>query len=121
MQTNNLATEWTDEKLQGQQRQWQVISALSEDIAGAADGSEWERLLDLADQRQELIEHFFAEPVCLPLFQKIAVELDEIQIQHQQVLKQVQQALEINDAKTTSLQEARDTIQTDSGIQQDNH
>jgi hypothetical protein len=121
METPDLATEWTEAALSAQREQWHTITALSEDIAAAAEHLDWDNLLELADERQQLVEQFFKRPVLLPLFQQISIELEQIQAQHKQVLNQVQQAIDINEAKTTSLQEARDVIETDSELPRDHH
>ncbi|MFT7243721.1 MAG: hypothetical protein ACI82A_001066 [Candidatus Azotimanducaceae bacterium] len=121
METPNLATEWTDHALTLQRTQWQKISVLSHEIASSADHLDWENLLSLADQRQSLVEQFFKVPVCLPLFRDITVELEQIQIQHKQVLLLVHQALERNDARASSLLETKDSIKTEITGNQDNH
>ncbi|MFT4797013.1 MAG: hypothetical protein ACJAYE_002279 [Candidatus Azotimanducaceae bacterium] len=121
METPNLATEWTDDALSLQRTQWQAISALSRDITSSADHLDWENLLSIADQRQALVEQFFKVPVCLPLFHDITVELEQIQIQHKQVLQLVQQALERNDARASSLLETRGAIKAETTSNQDHH
>lgn len=121
METPNLATEWTENALSLQRIQWQEISTLSQDIASSADHLDWENLLSLADQRQSLVEQFFKVPVCLPLFRDITVELEQIQIQHKQVLQLVHQALERNDARASSLLETRGVIKAATASNQNNH
>tara|TARA_R110002110_G_scaffold74164_1_gene196307 strand:+ start:358 stop:723 length:366 start_codon:yes stop_codon:yes gene_type:complete len=121
METPDLATEWTEAALTEQRQQWQAITALSGDIAIAAEQLDWDNLLELADQRQTLVAEFFQSPIYLPLFQQISIELNQIQDQHKQVLKLVQQAVAVNEAKTASLQEARDVIEADTRPPHNNH
>lgn len=121
METPDLATEWTEDALSLQRTQWHAISVLSRGIASSADHLHWENLLSLADQRQALVEQFFKAPVCLPLFRDITVELEQIRIQHKQVLQLVHQALERNDARASSLLETRGAIKAETTSNQDHH
>jgi hypothetical protein len=106
----NLSTHWTDAELAEQVSQWQAITDISSVIAAMADDSHWEHLLPLAETRQTLIDQFFQLSICVPLFQQIMLDLDEIQAQHKHVLGRVQTGLDHNQAKEDALKETRVAI-----------
>lgn len=45
------------------QQQWQAILSLSEQLHALAEAEEWDALLTLYPQRDELLQAFFAQPV----------------------------------------------------------
>lgn len=110
MDTPRLKTEWTNLELTTQRQQWQNVAGLSEQISNAALVNDWETLLPLAEQRQELLDNFFAEPICLPLFQTISDQLAAIQRQHEVVATQVRRAIQANEDKAQSLLTTRDAL-----------
>ena len=110
MDTPSLSTEWTKEELAAQRAKWREVTSLSEQISISAQASDWQSLLPLAVKRQALIDRFFQEPVCLPLFQTITDQMAAMQQQHEIVAQLVNLAIQNTDAQSTSLHYARQNI-----------
>ncbi len=103
MDTPKLKTKWTSLELENQRQQWQIVAGLSEQISNAAIKSDWQTVLPLAEQRQVLLDRFFQQPICIPLFNTISDQLAAIQQQHAVVAKLIQAAIGENEAKSESL------------------
>jgi hypothetical protein len=106
----DLSTEWTDAELAEQVSQWQAITDISSTISRLAGSAQWDDILTVAESRQILIDQFFQTPICVPLFQQIIVDIEQIQTQHQQVMSSVTKGLAQNEAKEESLKETRASI-----------
>lgn len=112
MDTPQLLTEWNELELEAQRGKWREIASLSEQISISAQAADWESLLPLAVKRQALIDDFFAEPICLPLFHTISEQMGAMQQQHEVVARLVTVAIENNESTNTNLQHTRDSLAT---------
>ncbi len=112
MKTPRLTMDWTEEELANQRYKWQEVASLSEQITQAAQPSDWETLLPLAEERQKKIDEFFQTPICTPLFQMITDQMAAIQNQHSVVAELVAEAIHNNDLQNSRLVNARNSLES---------
>jgi hypothetical protein len=110
MDAPSLITDWTEEELAEQRAKWQQVASLSEQISISAQASDWQTLLPLAVKRQTLIDQFFQQPICLPLFQTITDQMAAMQRQHEVVANLVKLAIVNNESHATSLNYQRNQL-----------
>ena len=103
MDAPKLKTKWTSLELEDQRQQWQNVAGLSEQITNAAMKSDWQTVLPLSEERQVLLDRFFQQPICTPLFNTISDQLAAIQQQHAVVAKLLQAAIGENETQAAML------------------
>ena len=94
---------------------WSLIQQISDLIALEAEKEHWENVVVLADKRERMVQEFFAEPLCMDLYQTVIDDIEQMKAQHETLIDTLTAHNSFALLKEKSMRETREHLVAASG------